>query len=98
MQTSGVLVGVCFHVATGIRFCCEAVVGIVGFHHGSIVSVGLGYFKTAHGIERPGCYIPIGTLVLLDCEASCVQNRLRIVIKLTLSRLHNDEYFNGQRC
>ena len=62
MQTSGVLVGVCFHVATGIRLGGKAVVGVVGFHHGGIVGVGLGYFKTGHGIERPGCYIPIGTL------------------------------------
>ena len=80
MQTSGVLVGVRFHVATGIRFGSEAVVGIVGFHYGGIVSVGLTDFQAGHGIERPGCYIPIGTIVLLDCEASCVQNRLRIVI------------------
>lgn len=62
MQTSGVLIGVRFHVTTGICLGSEAVERIVGFQHGGAVGVSLGGFKAGYGVESPSGYIPIGTL------------------------------------
>ena len=49
------------HIATSIRFCGESIIRIVGFRHGGIVRIGLGYFKTSFHIEYPGGFIVIAS-------------------------------------
>lgn len=51
-----------FHIATSIRFCGESIIRIVSFHHGGIVRIGLGYFKTSFHIKYPGGFIVVATL------------------------------------
>ena len=53
VQTASVLVGMSLDVTTSIRLRCEAVVGIVGFHHRGVIRIGLGYLKACCGMECP---------------------------------------------
>ena len=71
MQTSGVLVGMRFHVTTGIRLGGKAVVGIVGFHHAAVVGVGLAEFQPVGGVVNPGGGIAIGTRSRVGGNISC---------------------------
>ena len=56
------LVGMCFHIASGVRLGSEAVVGIVCLQRRGIVRVGLGHFKACCGMESPSGFIIVAAL------------------------------------